>query len=495
MRKPPSSDFPVSTPDDRVESLSIDTYPETLTLEFIDLDEASQVYGGAVALDRRPLVDDTRDRLANLFKQPETEWSPSLQEVLDQPPSTLPLRLAAAGLLFCSAFSAWAWVGRIQEVSNAPGKLIPKGEVFKVQPVSQGEISRVFVKEGQTVKAGQIIAELDNRLILTEIDRLEQSLNAQRIQLGQTMSTVERSRQELVTRQAISSAAAQAQKASILQAIAQADTYRETLGKLQTESAAFQERVARFQPLVAEGAISREQSFTAEQANREQERLLIEKQGEIQRSEGLAKQLQAELDQKLAEGQQSELETRQQVQKLEAEAAQIRGKMAETETLLKAEKTKLGMLALRAPVDGVVSALKVNNPGEVAQPGQTVAEILPEGMPLVMTAVLPNEQAGFVKLGMPVQIKFDAFPYQTYGAIQGKVTRVAANAELDQRLGEVYRVEIELDQQSMQAALQKQQVNLRAGQTATADIVTRDRRIADVLLDPIRKVQQGGLKL
>ena len=52
------------------------------------------------------------------------------------------------------------------------------------------------------------------------------------------------------------------------------------------------------------------------------------------------------------------------------------------------------------------------NQGEVIQPGQTVAEITPKNAPLILTASLPNDKAGFVKTGMSVKVKFDAYPYQ-----------------------------------------------------------------------------------
>lgn len=475
-------------------TLHIDSNPDILFIEVVDSDEAAQVFGGAVSLDRTALKETAADRFEFSPRDTGTaEWSGALQQVLDQPPSSLPLRLAAAGILFCGMFGVWAWTGKMQEVSRAQGKLVPQGEVFKVQPIEQGEIARVFVKEGQAVEAGQVIAELDNRLLLNEVDRLEQSMNAYRMQLFQIQGTIDRTRQELVTRQAIAAAAVQAQESALLQATAQTNTSRATLIQLHAESAALQERLDRLQPLASEGAIAMDQLFTAQQSIREQERLITEKNGEIEKAEAQAAQVQAEVEQRIAEGQQSELETRKQVQRLEVEASQLRAQIAETENLLRAAKTKLTQTTLRAPVDGIVSALKVQNPGEVTQPGQTLAEIMPAGVPLVMSAILPNDQAGLVKVGMPVQVKFDAFPYQTYGVISGRVTKIAPNAESNSQLGEVYRIEIKLDTASVQAI--DQQIPFRSGQTASAEIVTRDRRIADVLLDPIRTIQKGGLQL
>jgi len=114
-------------------------------------------------------------------------------------------------------------------------------------------------------------------------------------------------------------------------------------------------------------------------------------------------------------------------------------------------------------------------------------------VPLVLSASLPNQEAGFVKTGMPVQVKLDAYPYQNYGIVSGKVTSISPDTKPDERLGAVYRVEVSLAQSYLTA--NHQNIKLKAGETATAEIIIRRRRIADLLLDPIRQLQNGGINL
>jgi HlyD family secretion protein len=140
-----------------------------------------------------------------------------------------------------------------------------------------------------------------------------------------------------------------------------------------------------------------------------------------------------------------------------------------------------------------VSSLNVSHAGEVVQPGQTLAEISPQDTPLVLSAILPNREAGFVKTGMPVQVKLDAYPYQDYGIVPGKVTSISPDAKPDQQLGPVYQVKVSLDRNSVTS--EHGSIRFKAGQTASADIIIRRRRIADILLDPIRQFQKGGIKL
>ena len=106
---------------------------------------------------------------------------------------------------------------------------------------------------------------------------------------------------------------------------------------------------------------------------------------------------------------------------------------------------------------------------------------------------MPNREAGFVEEGMPVQIKLDAYPYQDYGIISGKVISISADAEPHEQLGQVYRVNVELERDYISS--NQQTIEFKAGQTATAEIVIRQRRIADILLDPVRKLQKDGIDL
>jgi hemolysin D len=489
------------------ELLIIDLHATTASataaeLVFLASSEADAIYGGHVSplekpsakLSPHPPPTPTakpleRNGVLVESARGQAEWSAELQNVLDQPPSSLPSRLIAAGLLFSCIFAAWAWFGRIQEVSRAQGRLVPQGEVYKVQPAVQGEIAQITVEEGAAIEAGQVIAILDNRLAEAEVDRLTQSLASYQLQLIETRGLIDRTRSELDIRRVIAQAELQAQSVAINQTVIKAATQQQMLEQLQSRTVAYQSRLTRLQPLSEVGAVSQEFIFEAEQALQEQQLALTQNQGDLQQSLSEAERLQAELTQRQAQGQQSQLETQQRLQQLAVELTQLQAKISETETLLKAADTKLKQMFLYAPVSGTVSSLAVRNIGEVAQPGQTIAEIAPSDAPLVLSALLPNREAGFVQVGMPVQIKVDAFPYQEYGIVSGSVVAISPDAIVDEKLGLVYRVEIALEQKTIHHV--DQLVAFKAGQTASAEIVTRQRRIADILLDPIKKLQEG----
>ncbi|NJK48469.1 HlyD family efflux transporter periplasmic adaptor subunit [Candidatus Gracilibacteria bacterium] len=479
-----------------------------------------------------------------------TRWSPSVDTLLNQPPASFPTRLIVGGMAFGAVFGAWAWFGTIEEVGQATGRLVPEGQTYKIQPTEVGKVNRVEVREGQAVKAGQILVELDTELAQKEVERLEQMLTAYQGEITQKQILLERIQMEAQTSAASSMAEQLAQRSAIALAREKAATTRqllmqqrseavayqarkarlaplastaeERLDQLQIELKAHQKRLNRLKPLLEEGAVPQDYIFQAEQALREtQQRItqtqmqditsvneqlfqseqslrdlatnITQNQGELTSAYKEAEQLQAQLSQKQADALRIQLEAQQRIEQLELDIAQTKAKIADTQTSLLAAKTRVRNNYLKAPVDGIVLSLNLQNSGEVLQAGQTVAEIAPHGVPLVLAAVLPNSEAGFVKTGMPVHVKLDAYPYQDFGTISGKVANLSADTKPDEKLGQVFRVEVQLDKDYVTDKQRK--IQFRAGQTATADIIIRRRRIADLLLDPIRQIQKDGINL
>jgi hemolysin D len=587
-------------------------------------DDIAQVYGGVASKqenetrkkDRSLEVVESQNPSSKVneyinpakFRTPDADnWSTSLHSVLDQPPVSFPQRLMLAGMVFSLAFVTWATFGKIDEVGRAQGKLVPKGAVYKIHPTEPGKIINLAIQEGQKVKTGQLLAELDPEMAAGEVDRLDKMLDAYKIQLVQEVSLIERTRLEAQASQAIAEADKRGAQAAIDRARAsvattesqieqlQADVVsqqarqqklkpleehaqsllsqlktdvtsvearrdrvkplqrktQDLQAQLQVKVAAHKERIARLKPLVDEGALSKDVLFQAEESLREsqnavirsqlgeetqvvdrafdieqtvrdrqtaqirsqisdatqvKEKLFEVEQGLRDRTSAISK-TQGELTEQLAEvdrlqaqaasqqatSRQKQLEKEQKIQQLEMELNQIKSKIAETETMLTQAKNKLKQRFLYAPINGVISTLNVHNTGEVVQPGQTIAEMTPTEAPLVLEINLPNREAGFIKTGMPVQVKFDAFPYQNYGIVSGKVVSISPDTKTDERLGVFYQAQVSLDRDSVKA--NNQTWKLKAGQTATAEIVIRQRSIADVLLDPLKQLEKGGMSL
>ncbi|MEL7035093.1 MAG: HlyD family efflux transporter periplasmic adaptor subunit [Cyanobacteria bacterium J06592_8] len=520
-------------------------------------EEAHRIRGGVTGslplkpdISSTPYVLSPKDKDAPKTIAHSQTWSTALQTVLDQPPASFPMRVFWAGAVFCVAFTAWAHWGTVDEIGHARGTLIPQGNVYKVHPIEMGRIATLSVEEGDGVKAGQVIAELDNQLDLAEIERLEQQLNSYQIEQTQKQGLLERTYLEKQSRSEIALAQIQTHNAEIervhtqiratkrvlsqlkLQAESsqtRLETLRplpnqadELLEKLYADRVASIERVERLKPLVEEGAISQELLFQAEQSLRDRERAIVqaelseknstkeqvfqaqqrlrERQQMITQNEGELQQLQAEVnrleierEQKQSESAAIQIEADQKIHQIELEILQLQAKIKETQSSLVKSKMKLDERFIYAPVDGYISALNVSNIGEVVQAGQNIAEIRPENTPLVLSADIVNRDAGFIEEGMDVKVKFDAYPYQDYGVIEGTVTSISPDTKEEPNAEPVYRLEVELKQDFIME--NGQEISFKSGQTAAADIVIRQRRIVDVLLEPIDKIKNSGLEL
>jgi HlyD family secretion protein len=507
-----------------------------------------QIRNGSASVDNS--VDGIEASPAETPEKQTTSWSTAVHSLLDQPPATFPQHLMAWGIVFCIVFGSWAWFGKIEEIGKAKGKLVPQGEPYKVHPVELGKVTKLAVEEGETVKAGEVLFELDTELAKKEVERLEQLLSSHQDHLAQQQTSLERLQLEAQTRAAIAAAEVLAQRLAVTQAQNQITTNRQLLFQLRLERNAYQEKQARLQPITTidqeriaqlkteiaahqerlqklklleeEGAISQEFVFQGEQALRDTEQRLMqtklqnltsteeqifqaeqslrEVKSRISQSEGNlatalkeAEKLQAGLDQKQAEATRNKLETQQQINQLEMEITNLNAKIAETQNLLVSAGTRLKQRFLKAPVDGMILSMNLENVGEVVQAGQTIAEIAPQGAPLVLSALLPNREAGFVEEGMTVKVKLDAYPFQDYGIVSGTVISISSNTKVDQQLGAAYRVKVKLDRDHVSE--DGERIKFKPGQTATADIVIRRRRIIDVLFDPFRQLHKDGINL
>jgi hemolysin D len=455
------------------------------------------------------------------FANSTQNWSGALQNVLDEPPSSLPYHIVLGGVIFGMAVATWATVGHVDEVGRASGRLVPQGDSYKIHTLVPGKIDRIDIKEGETVKAGQVIAQLDRELALNEVARLSQERASYQTQLIQTQALIEKTHLEAKSREAIAKAEVigqeavisqvnakiQSQELAITQGKERANTGESILAQLNVDALAQQERLERLKSLVEQGALSKDQVFQAQQNLGDRQRTIIQQSGEIQQAVKDSQRLQAELQRVLAEAQQLQsqltqkqaesnsvkLQAEQTIQRLEVEKTQLYAKIQQTDKLIQQAKAQLRQLSLSAPVDGMVLSLNIGNRGEVVQPGQTIAELAPQDTPLILETVLPTQEAGFIKVGNTAKVKFDAYPFQDYGIIMGKVISISPDSKQDQRLGAVYKVGIALDRDYVTTKNPNNStVQFKPGQTATAEIIIRRRRIADILLDPIRQLQEDG---
>jgi len=444
------------------------------------------------------LLDSKSSEPSTLSKSSESpdDWSPWTQELIDSLPRVWTRGLLYLLIVFAGIVLPWAMLSKVDETGNARGRLQPKGQTFKLDAPVGGTVAAIKVKEGQTVKAGQILLELESELSRTELQQAQSKLEGQLNRLPQL--ELIKNQLEMTTRTQRLQNQAQASGQ-----LAQINTVRQQLEFNKTASDLAQKLVAkdrntvqRFQKLQQQGAVPGIQVDEAERRMLENQERLQKAQSEIKQAQDELKKQQSIYDSTLHQGELAVMESKRQIQQLQAQIAELQAEITQTQKQVKFLQFRLQQRLIRASVDGTIFRLPVSHAGAVLQPGETVAQIAPKGVPLVLSAQMTSRESGFLRVGMPVKVKFDAYPFQDYGIIEGRLTSISPDSkvtETPQGPIETFELEIALAKTYIQA--QNKRIALTPGQTATAEVIVRQRRVIDFILDPFKKLQKGGLKL
>ncbi|HEY9624668.1 MAG TPA: HlyD family efflux transporter periplasmic adaptor subunit [Crinalium sp.] len=425
------------------------------------------------------------------------EWSSVTEEALNTMPRVWTRGLLYLLAIFTAIVLPWSMLSKVDEVGSARGELEPKGKTFDLDAAVAGEVAEINVKEGETLKQGQVLVELESDITRTELQQAQAKLEGQMNRLSQL---------ELMKNQlqgGTTLAQRQQGKAIAASQLAQIEETRQKLehSRTQRDIAAGrlvrdQHEVERYRSLVDDGVVAEVQVVAAQRVVDATREDLNQASSDVQQAEA---QLQAQQEQyqgTLRDNQLTLLEIQRQTKDLDSQTAGLKGEINQTKEQINALNFQLQQREIRSPINGVLFQLPIEKPGAVVQPGQLVAQIAPENVPLVLRADMPSKESGFLEVGMPVRVKFDAYPYQDYGIVEGHVTWISPNSEkteTPQGSIQTFEIEVALDQTYVQTGGKR--VALTPGQTATAEVVVRQRRVVDFLLDPFKKLQSGGLDL
>lgn len=466
------------------------------------------------------------------------------EELLDGLPKLWTKGVLYALIGFVLLGLPWATISKIDETGTARGRIQPKGATRKLDTKAGGSVKVVKVREGDTVKSGQILLEFDSDILRTELQQIEAKLSGlknQKVQLdiikNQLLSTiniqeqqnqsqalekaaqVEQAKQNLDAKQSAYRLQKLEKQALLDQVQQQIKTNRNEQKFARSRLDIDNKQVERFGKLVKDGAVSANQVDRLRKEQQESKRIYdrslsdgkqaqLRLTEEMNRYQATMNQLQADIEQaklRLKEQQNSYqtlkqtsklaiLRTKEQLKDTQTTIASTESQIAQTLSQVESLKLQLKQRIVRSPIDGTIFEFPVNKPGEVVQPGQRIAQIAPKNTDVILKASMPIQDSGFLKVGMPVKVKFDAYPYQEYGIVEGKVSWVSPDSKVQQTPqgnSESFELDITLDRQYVDNG--EKRVTLAPGQTADAEVVIRQRRIIDFVLDPFKKLQKDSL--
>jgi membrane fusion protein, hemolysin D len=453
----------------------------------------------------------------------ELAFLPAALEIMETPPSPIGRTIGATIiLLFCAAL-VWAWAGTIDIVASATGKIVPSGRTKIIQPFETGVVRSIRVQDGQSVKAGDVLIELDPTVNAAERNRLRDDLLAEQLNIarlhaalvggddpaagfkppaGASPALIRAQHQLLLNQAAEHRAKIAALARQQAQKEAEQGTIAATIHKLETTIPVIQQRVDIRKTLVDKELGSKLTYFENLQQLLEQQEELGVQKSHLRAAEAAAAAIRETREQ-------AEAEYRRKLADELAKAEQKTNGL--TQDLIKAEQ-KTNLQWLTAPVDGVVQQLAIHTVGGVVTPAQTLLVVVPSDSRLEIEAMVSNRDIGFVHAGQEAEIKIDTFNFTRYGLLHGQVLSVSQDAIVrdrkqdrtdDREFGTTnessepkgqelnYTARISLDRTRMQ--IDGRVVNLSPGMAATVEIKTGSRTILSYLLSPLLRYRQETL--
>jgi hemolysin D len=432
----------------------------------------------------------------------DLDWSATTYEAINVLPSLWTRGVLYLMLAFTAVVLPWAAFSQVDEVGIAQGRLEPKGNTIRLDAPVSGTVAVMRVREGQSVQKGQPLMELQSEIINGDLQqaqiKLEGLLNRHTQLIGikaQLASSLSTARQQV-------RAQAASQQASVDKIQQQQTAQQNSLGLIQELLKKDQTKVTLLDKLASQGAIPRSQAEDAERIMIQNNQLLQKTYADIQQSKGELQKQQIEYQRILREGELNLIDKVRQVKLLESQVTEAQSQMAQTQNQIKSLQYQRQQRVLYAPASGTLFQLPIQHPGAVVSPGQMVAQIAPQTARLVLRARMDNKKTGFIKVGLPTRLKFDAYPFQDYGILKGRISWISPtstpappSSPATPAVNSVsnFEIEVALDQPFVQ--IQGKAIPLKAGQTATAEVIIRQKRVLDLFLDPFRKLGKNGLQL
>lgn len=432
------------------------------------------------------------------------EFLPAALEIIEKPPSPGWRYLMLSLCAFVFLTLTWSFFGKIDVIASANGKVVPAGSVKAIQPIELGYVRAIYVKNGQRVKAGELLIELDSTLTKADVDKATQSLAAAEVITARNAALLEHlqgRRARLRLPYGTPADVTVTQKNLLGMSIAEYEGERKSLlqqrAELEAELASAQAEITKLTqtlPLVEKQLEAREQLASKGYFSKirllEYQQLKVEhiQNIEVQRAKvaGVSASI-GNIDAQL-------MKLKGNFSKstiMELFQAQENAKFAREEVTKTVRRKQYQQL--RAPVSGIVQELNIFNTGAIVQPAQVMMIIVPDQVEPQVKAAILNKDIGFVREGQKVKVKIDAFNFIEFGFINGVVDSISADAIQVQQNSNykltdenlIYNAYIRLNSHNIYANGLKNKI--KPGLSVRVEIKTGERRIIDYFLSPVIK--------
>ncbi|TAU35286.1 HlyD family type I secretion periplasmic adaptor subunit [Rhizobium leguminosarum] len=469
-------------------------------------------------------------------RRKDQEFLPAALEILEIPPSPVGIYLSALICALVTIALAWAFVGRIDIIASAQGKIHPTGRVKVVQSLQTGKVKSMPVINGMKVSKGEVLLALDDGEVQAQVAGTQATLASYRAEMERRQIAVNAVRgidpanitsieAPAIAWDALIPRSIQLREDSVLRG-----DFNQLRSELSSIEAQISQKLAAAENLVATMAAQSELIATLQDRSDIRQTLVATQAGS--KSDWLDTLEKVKTEQVTLTSERGELaDTRAQLEVLrrdfvktrEAFVADNLQKFADAarqaddlEQKLKQAQTELDQTVLKSPIEGVIQDSSVTTIGQVVTSGAQLMRIVPADPALSIEAYLPNGDIGFVRTGQAVSVKLEAFPFTRYGTVPGVITHIAKDAipepdaqqieadparttdagisitgQADRTQNLVFPITVELERNTIVA--DGQTINLSPGMAVTAEIKTGRRRILEYVFSPIVEVAESAM--
>lgn len=437
----------------------------------------------------------------NWHKRDQVAFLPATLEVLETPPAPFGRLIALVIAAFFILAVLWAYLGAVDVIAVAQGKIIPSGNIKIVQPLETGVVRAIHIKEGQHVKKHDTLIELDPTENEANIETLEFDLTQARLDqsLGKALLSndpvadfeppkdapvpLARLTHSMLTDQVGKhQASLKVIRAEIRRSEALILSTEIETDKLQQSIPMIQERLQIQETLFAQGLVRKP--------------IILGLKLDLLEKNSALKNMGASRTQAMAAIESLKARQAETIASFRANAANQRQsalrKIATFSQDLKKARQRRKYRALISPVDGTVLQLSVHTIGAIVSTSEKLVTIVPDDTVLEIEALILNKDIGFVEEGQEVEIKLEAFPFTRYGIIHGELKALSRDAMVHEQLGPVFKAKIALNTQRIKA--NGRNFPLTPGMNITAEIKTGSRRILDFFLSPLLRYRQEAIR-
>lgn len=448
-----------------------------------------------------------RQRLGGL-EADALEFAPAILQAQHSPPSPFPRMVLYTLLVLFGVLFVWAFVGKLDIVAVAQGKLVPETFLKVVQPSDAGVIKEILVREGDAVQEGQVLMRMDASLSTSDRKVLDTDFQLRALQLRRIDAEVKglplvrkfsddpalfsQVEAQYRAHRLAYQDAIDTERAALSKAQHDLKSALEVESKLKQTLPIFQEQEKGWNQLAKEGFAGRLMAL-------DRTRSRIETEKELQAQSHNVESLRSLIGQSEKRIAQIASNYHQQLHNERIEAESQHNKLGQD---IAKHAYKHGLLELRAPYAGIVKDLATHTPGTVVAPGSVMLTIVPSNEPMLAEVWINNSDSGFVEVNQKVRLKLDAYPFQKYGMLDGVVRLVTHDASErgadvagnDRKGGETappglaYRALVALNTNVFES--QGGKMKLTPGMQVAAEIHLGQRSVIEYLMSPIQKVAQ-----